>query len=220
MRPSIISLVQGCPENGFPNPPASAETTPTLGCICLLDLRHRSFHSRSSGHNRFPGFKGTWDLCCSEASDITWYMIPCISTFQLLFTSYRVLGCWVLLWRSPAWRRDSWRARFWERVFIGFLFSFSCDFHPMVEVTAWSLTSQISILIFGNAGLSPLVHQHHIFILSQDGVNPGYPSSDEWSERCYCSLWPRKDFPVLQRLWFLQLCCWGENDTLRIGAEV
>lgn len=72
----------------------------------------------------------------------------------------------------------------------------------MVEVTASSLTSQISILIFGNAGLLPLVYQHHIFILHQDGVNSRYLSSDKWSERPYCTLWPRKDFPTLQTLVF------------------
>lgn len=60
---------------------------------------------------------------------------------------------------------------------------------------------QIAILMFENARLSPLVHQH-IFILCQDGVNPGYPSRHKWSERCYCSLQPRKDFPILQRLFF------------------
>lgn len=116
------------------------------------------------------------------------YMIPCISTFQFLFTSYRVLSCWALLWRSPEWRKDSWRVRCWERVFIGFLFSFSCDFHPMVEVTAWSLTSQTSILIFGNAGLLPLVHQHHIFILPQDAVTTPVVTNGLRSVSALCGL--------------------------------
>ena len=69
-------------------------------------------------------------------------------------------------------------------------------------------------------GFDPFVHQHHTFVLPQDGVNPGCPSSDEWSEGCYCPSRARKDFPILQRLWFLQRHRWGENDALSVGAEV
>lgn len=84
--------------------------------------------------------------------------------------------------------------------------------------------------IFGNAGLLPLVHQHRIFILPRDGVNSGYSSSDKWPERPYCSLWPKKDFPILQRLifavpllrwkWYPQHLSWSLISYLLLRAQI
>ena len=104
------------------------------------------------------GFQGIIDFLSSKEHGIfssqklltlLEHTIPGIFTFLLLFTSYRVLGCWALSWRSPAWRGDSWRPRCWERIFTGCLSPSALIFiHD-----ALSPTSQISILVFGNTGL-------------------------------------------------------------------
>lgn len=61
------------------------------------------------------------------------HTIPGIFTFLLLSTSYRVLGCWALSWRSLAWREDSWRARHWERIFTGCLSPSALVFIPWLK---------------------------------------------------------------------------------------
>jgi len=85
------------------------------------------------------------------------------------------------------------------------LFSFSLDFHPMVEVTALSLTSQISILVFGTQGFDPLFTNitpsfspGMVLIQAAPGVLNGLRGVAAFSRN-------GKDFPILQRLWFLQL---------------
>lgn len=122
----LLGLPQGCPENGFPNPLVSADTPPVMGCRCLLDLRHRSFQGFLSSKKH--GISSSQKLL--TLLELT---IPGLLTFILLFTSYRVLGCWALSCRCSAWRGDSWRVRHLERVFTGCLPPSALIFIPWLK---------------------------------------------------------------------------------------
>lgn len=135
MKPSIISL---CRSRGVQRTDSQIHwslQTP-LQCwgadACLISDTG-AFRAGFQGIIGFLSSKEHGIFSSQKPLTLLEHTIPGIFTFLLLYTSYRVLGCWALSWRSLALREGSWRARHWERIFTGCLSPSALVFIPRLK---------------------------------------------------------------------------------------